>query len=96
MVENSKEVGDYKESLSNGLKRGGWTSSFGGSSVLESLQLELVSRRLELESFSSDSSSEGKILGHDSDSLSMDGAEIGIFEESDKIGFSSLLESQDR
>ena len=39
----------------------------------------------DLESFSSNSSSEGQILRHDSDSLSVDGAKVGVFEESDQV-----------
>lgn len=45
------------------------------------------------ESVPSDSFGKLEILGHDSDSLGMDGAEIGILEEGDQVGFSSFLKS---
>jgi len=47
-----------------------------------------------LESFTSDSSGQLEISSHDSDSLGMDGAQIGIFEKTDQISFSSFLKSQ--
>jgi len=34
------------------------------------------------------------ISSHDGDSLGMDSAEIGVFEQSDQISFSGFLESQ--
>jgi len=47
------------------------------------------------ESFSSNSSGELEILGHDGDSLGVDGAEIGIFEKTNKVSFGGFLEGQD-
>ena len=35
------------------------------------------------------------ILGHDGDSLGVDGAEVGVLEESDHVSLSGLLESED-
>ena len=35
------------------------------------------------------------VLGHDGDSLGVDGAEVGVFEKSNHVGLSSLLESED-
>lgn len=43
------------------------------------------------ESLSSNSSGELNISGHDSNSSGMDGTEIGIFEETNEVGFSSFL-----
>ncbi len=42
--------------------------------------------------FSSDSSSEGHVLGHDSDSLGVDGAKVGVLKETDEVGLRSFLE----
>jgi len=36
-----------------------------------------------------------EILGHDSDSTSMDGTKVGVFEKSDEVSFSSFLKSED-
>lgn len=44
---------------------------------------------------SSDSSGQLHVPNHDSDSLSVDGAKIGIFEETDEIGLGGFLESKD-
>jgi hypothetical protein len=41
-----------------------------------------------------DSASEVKILCHNGDSLSVNGTEIGVLEETDKIGLGSLLEGK--
>ena len=46
-------------------------------------------------SLTSDSSSELHVLGHDGNSLGMDGAEVGVLEESDHVSLSGLLESED-
>ena len=35
------------------------------------------------------------ILWHDGDSLGVDGAEVGVLEETDHVGLSSLLEGED-
>ena len=46
-------------------------------------------------SLSSDSSGELDILWHDGDSLGVDGAEVGVFEETDEVSLSGLLEGED-
>merc|ERR1712066_397286 len=46
-------------------------------------------------SLTSDSSGELHVLGHDGDSLGVDGAEVGVLEESDHVSLSGLLESED-
>ena len=48
-----------------------------------------------LGTFSSDASSKLDVLGHDGDSLGVDGAEIGIFEKTNKVGFTGFLEGHD-
>ena len=35
------------------------------------------------------------VLGHDGDSLGVDGAEVGVLEETDHVGLGSLLEGKD-
>ena len=35
------------------------------------------------------------VLGHDGDALGVDGTEVGIFEKTDHVGLSGLLESED-
>ena len=35
------------------------------------------------------------VLGHDGDTLGMDGAQVGVLEETDQVGLASLLESHD-
>jgi hypothetical protein len=35
-----------------------------------------------------------EILGHDGDSLGVNCAQVGIFEQSNQVGFSSFLEGQ--
>ena len=45
-------------------------------------------------SFSLDAASELDVLGHDGDTLGVDGAQVGVFEETDQVGLSSLLEGQ--
>jgi len=46
-------------------------------------------------SLSSDSSGELDILWHDGDSLGVDGAEVGVFKETDQVGFGGFLEGED-
>jgi len=40
-----------------------------------------------LSTFSTDSSGQLDILWHDGDTFSMDGAQVGVFEETYKVGF---------
>ena len=35
------------------------------------------------------------VLGHDSDTLGVDGAQVGVLKESDKVGLAGLLEGHD-
>ena len=45
-----------------------------------------VDRKGNLTAFSSDTTGELNVLGHDGNSLGMDGAEVGVFEESHQVG----------
>ena len=47
------------------------------------------------EPVSSNSLGELEVSGHDGDSLGVDGAQVGVFEEGDEVGFGSLLEGKD-
>ena len=49
-----------------------------------------------LSSLSSNSSGQLDILWHDGDSLGVDGAQVGVLEETDQIGLGRLLQSSDR
>ena len=48
-----------------------------------------------LRSFPTDSTGQLDVLGHDGHALGMDGAEVGVLEETHEIGLGGLLESQD-
>ena len=48
-----------------------------------------------LSTLSSDSPGELDVLGHDGDPLGVDGAQVGILEESDEVSLAGLLESHD-
>lgn len=55
----------------------------------------MSSHRTNLRSLSSDSSGQLDVLGHDGDSLGVDGAQVGVLEERDQVGLRGLLECQD-
>ena len=46
-------------------------------------------------SFSTDSSCELDVLGHDGNSLGMDGTQVGIFEKTNKVSLAGFLKSHD-
>ena len=46
------------------------------------------------ESVASDSFGELEVTGHDGDSLGVDGAEVGVLEQGNEVGFGGLLEGQ--
>ena len=50
---------------------------------------------LDLAALSADAAGELDILGHDRHSLGVDGAEVGVLEEGDEVGFGGLLERDD-
>ena len=46
-----------------------------------------------LSTFSTDTASQLDILGHDGDTLGVDGAQVGVFEKTDEVSLASLLQS---
>jgi histone H3 len=48
-----------------------------------------------LRSLASDTTCQLNVLGHDGDTLGVDGGKVGVLEETDEVGLGSLLESQD-
>ena len=50
---------------------------------------------MKLSSLSSDSSGQLDVLGHDGDSLGMDGTQVGVFKKTNKVSLTSLLECHD-
>ncbi len=48
-----------------------------------------------LGALSADAPGQLDVLGHDGHALGMDGGKVGVLEESDQVGLSSLLEGQD-
>jgi len=49
----------------------------------------------DLSSLTTDAASELDSLSHDSNTLSVDGSQVGVFEETNEVSFSSLLEGHD-
>ena len=48
-----------------------------------------------LSTLSSDTAGKLDVLGHDGDTLGVDGAQVGVFEETDEVSLRSLLEGHD-
>lgn len=48
-----------------------------------------------LSTFASDTAGQLDVLRHNCDTLSMDGAQVGVFEETDQVGFTGFLQSTD-
>jgi hypothetical protein len=46
----------------------------------------------DLSAFTSNTTSQLDVLGHDGDSLGVDGAQVGIFEESHQVSFAGFLQ----
>ena len=51
--------------------------------------------RENLSSLSTDAASKLNVLGHDCDTLGVDGAQVGVFEKANKVSFGSFLEGHD-
>ncbi|PAV84150.1 hypothetical protein WR25_11356 [Diploscapter pachys] len=51
-------------------------------------------QRRNLVAFASDPSGELDVLGHDGDTLGVDGAQIGVLEQADQVGFGSLMQGE--
>ena len=56
-------------------------------------QVQLVVRNLS--SLSTDSSGQLDVLGHDGDTLGMDGTQVGVLKQTNQISLTGLLESHD-
>jgi histone H3 len=65
------------------------TTSFGAFVHSEQTKNSHCSRSL-----TTDATSELNVLGHDGDTLGVNGAEVGVFKESNEVGLSSFLEGQ--
>ena len=50
-------------------------------------------KSMHLCSFSSDSAGQLNVLGHDGDTLGVDGAQVGVFKQTNKVSLASLLKS---
>ena len=48
-----------------------------------------------LSALTTDAAGELDVLGHDGHTLGVDGSQVGVFKETNKVSLSSLLESQD-
>lgn len=48
-----------------------------------------------LRTFTTDTTSQLDILGHDCNTLGVDSTQVGVFKETDQVGFGSLLKSKD-
>ena len=48
-----------------------------------------------LGALATDAAGELDVLGHDGDALGVDGAEVGVFEQADKICLRCMLQSKD-
>ena len=51
--------------------------------------------RASLGSLSTDAASQLDVLGHDGDTLGVDGAQVGVLEQADQVGLAGLLQSHD-
>ena len=51
--------------------------------------------RINLSTLSADTAGELDVLGHDGDTLGVDGAQVGVFEESYEVGLGSFLKGHD-
>ena len=48
-----------------------------------------------LSAFAADPASQLDVLGHDGDALGVNGAQVGVFEETDQVGFAGFLKGHD-
>ena len=72
------------------MKKTGYVQIFAQLRSLELNRKHKCSRSL-----STDSAGELHVLGHDGNSLGVDGAEVGVFEKSDHVGLGGFLEGED-
>jgi histone H3 len=52
------------------------------------------SKTIHLRTLSTDTTGELNVLGHDGNTLGVDGAQVGVLEKSNKVGLSSLLKGK--
>ena len=57
--------------------------------------LRVSKKKEDLSTLSTDSPGELDVLWHDGDTLGVDGAQVGVLEESNEVGLGSLLQSKD-
>ena len=55
----------------------------------------LSCRSRHLRALTTDAAGKVDVLGHDGDTLGVDGAQVGVLEQTDDVGLSSLLKSED-
>ena len=53
----------------------------------------VIRREVHLRSFSADSAGQLNVLGHDRDTLGVDGAQVGVFKQTNKVSLASFLKS---
>ena len=49
---------------------------------------------IDLGALSTDAAGQLDVLGHDGDALGVDGAQVGVLEQADQVGFGSLLQGE--
>jgi hypothetical protein len=60
------------------------------------VRVPFIMRALDrLSALSADATSQLNVLGHDGHALRVNGAQVGVLEQTDQVGFSSLLEGSD-
>jgi len=64
-------------------------------SLVRRLSISPKKSEKELCSLATDSSCQLNVLWHDGDTLGVDGAQVGVFEEADEVGFGGFLEGRD-
>jgi hypothetical protein len=59
----------------------------------DGLEKDLLNGHIsKLSAFTSNTTSQLDVLGHDGDSLGVDGAQVGIFEQSNQVSFAGFLQ----
>ena len=51
--------------------------------------------RLSLSALATDAAGQLDVLGHDGDTLGVDGAQVGVLEQADQVGLGSLLKTRE-
>ena len=52
--------------------------------------------RLSLSALATDAAGQLDVLGHDGDALGVDGAQVGVLEQTDQVGLGSLLKTRNK